>query len=72
MKKFVAVIKSGNDYKTISSTDSFDEILDICESLSKKYNTLYRGQMISDKMAQLDHEYNGKSSCAVSVKKLVK
>ncbi len=71
MKKYVAVVKNKNDYTVVSSSDNFDDILETCETLSKKHDTLFRGQMISEKMAQLDHQYNGVSSQAICMKKLV-
>ena len=71
MNKYVAVVKNKNKYTVISSSDSFDDILEKCETLSKKHKTLFRGQMISEKMAQLDHQYNGASGQAICMKKLV-
>lgn len=71
MKKYVAVVKNKNDYTIVSSSDNFDDILETCEALSKKHDTLFMGQMISEKMAQLDHQYNGVSSQAICMKKLV-
>jgi hypothetical protein len=71
MKKFVVVTRSGKDYKVLSSSDNFDEILESCEILSKRHKTIFRGQMISDRMAQLDHQYNGIASQAICMKKLV-
>jgi ABC-type uncharacterized transport system ATPase subunit len=71
MAKYVAVVKNKNKYTVISSSDNFDDILEACESLSKKHSTLFRGQMISDGMAQLDHQYNGVASQAVCMRKLV-
>ena len=71
MKKYVAVVKNKNNYVVVSSSNNFDDILETCETLSKECNTLFRGQMISEKMAQLDHQYNGASSQAICMKKLV-
>ncbi len=71
MEKYVAVIKNKSAYTVLASSDSFDDILETCETLSKKHDTLFRGQMISEKMAQLDHLYNGASSQAICMKKLV-
>lgn len=71
MNKYIAVIKVGSHYKIVSSSADFDENLESCEILCEKHNPLFRGQIISNKMAQLEHEYNGKSSHAISMKRLI-
>lgn len=71
MKKFVIVIKKGSHFKEIESDTNFEKILERCETLSEEYNPLFRGYMVNDNVAYLEHEYTGKRSQAISMRRLV-